>query len=301
MNLLKYWGRDIGWQLIIRLQKKVYRTGNVTSLYRTAELLGYTGYILLRSRKRLMISNLKMVFPDWDKSKIRETAKDAVRHMSKGFADLFYYTEHPGLLRKRIRLENPEILDDILSTNKGFIIATGHIGVFPFVCMPVVWRDVPLGVVVRDPHDERVARLFRSQRSRLGMISIPDKPYLSAARHIFEILHDGGVVMFAFDMYPGHEQGIEVDFLGRKTLMFSGVVRSAASARVPILPAYIIRDADGINHTMRLDEPMSVPASARHRDHPLTRVALQELSEWLSQIIRIYPEQWWWIHRRWRG
>jgi KDO2-lipid IV(A) lauroyltransferase len=106
--------------------------------------------------------------------------------------------------------------------------------------------------------------------------------------------------MITFDMYPGRRSSLEVDFLGRKTPMFSTVVKLAARYGVPIVPGHILLEPDGLHHRATYYPPIVVPSEAADDEHPITREFLQELADWLSEVIRSHPEQWWGIHRYWR-
>jgi KDO2-lipid IV(A) lauroyltransferase len=105
------------------------------------------------------------------------------------------------------------------------------------------------------------------------------------------VLRDGGVVNFTFDMRPG-DGAIDVRFLGRETPMYSAAVRIAARTGVPVVPGHAVWDGD--KYRVTYFPPIDVPKEAS------TAEVLQRLADWLSEEIGKYPEQYWWIHRRWR-
>ena len=125
------------------------------------------------------------------------------------------------------------------------------------------------------------------------------KLYHLRRKQSLKMLRSGGVVNFTFDMRPG-DGSLEVEFLGRKTPMYSAMVRLAATTGVPIVPAHALRESDGERYRVTYFPPIEVPEEASDETSPATRLVLQEVTDWLSISIRNHPEQYWWIHRRWR-
>lgn len=299
-GLLKSLGKDIGWLVFDRTFESLRKDTEVTVLYRRFELIGRMGFHLVRGRRKLLISNLGIGFPEWDEAQIKKTAKKVVRNICRGFVDTFYYSYHPHMLSSHVRLEQNGALEDVLSSGRGCVVATGHVGVFPLLGIPMVDRGIPFGPIVRDPHDERVKYAFDDARERIGYTLIPDRPPMTVIKKSLRVLRNGGVVMITFDMHPADRGGIDVEFFGRKTPMFGTVVRLAARMRVPIVPGHVLREPDGLRHKVTYCPPIEVPPEAADGEGPVTKEVLQGLANWLSSVIRGHPEQYWWIHRRWR-
>lgn len=297
---LKSLGRNAGWWALSRLLRLIRQTDDAARLYRRTELLGRLAYMLMRNRRRLLLENLRRAFPEWSPKRVHQTAGMAVANISRGFADLFYWCERPQLLKEHVRVENPELLDALVAGRSGLILLTGHVGMFPWVGVPFIARGLPFGAVARDPHDERLAGVFDAGRSALGYANIPDRPPTKMLRESLRILKAGGAVMFAFDMHPAGFSGVEVDFMGIPTPMFTGPVRLAARLRVPLVPAYAVWEPDRLHHRVTYYPAIEVSPAAADEDTAETRAVVSALAAWLSAVIRRYPEQYWWIHQRWR-
>ncbi len=276
--------------------------GNLSreNLQKTTVLLGRTGVRLAASRRRIMLANLRMAFPEWDHATIERTAEEAVKNICHGVVDLFYYAYHIDRVRDIIRVEKNGVLEELAANRRGFIVATGHVGFFPLLGMPLVLNGIPFGPVFRAPHDKRLQMEFDKTVSLAGYTNIPDRPPMTVLKRSLKVLHKGGGVMIAFDMHPADSPAIEVDFCGRKTPMFPLVVRLAARTGLPIVRTHVLKEADGIHYRVTYLPPMEVPSEAAQEGSPLTGKILQELASWLSNIILKNPEQYWWIHRRWR-
>jgi len=288
----------VGWRFLSGILSTLKGGTSLETHRRRADRIARLGLRLFRSRREVMESNLSSVFPDWDEERRAGTSKEAVRNISRGFVDLFYYVHHPEILSSQVILEDNGVLEEVLSGGNGCVVVTGHIGLFPVLGVPMVARGMPYAPVARDPHDVRLKKVFDDGRTLLGYTNIPDRPPTTVLKRSLKVLRSGGAVNITFDMRPGDGASIDVDFLGRKTPMYSAVVRLAATTGVPIVPGHVLREAD--HHTVTYYPPIEVPKEASDESSPVTKEILQFLADWLSDVIRKNPEQYWWIHRRWR-
>ena len=300
-KLLKSTGKDMGWLVLSRVLASLKKNNNIRVSHRRSKLIANAIFFFAKSRRKLLLSNLAIAFPGWSDAQINVTARKVVRNICRGFVDSFYYSYHPHMFSSNVILEKNGVLEDVLSRKSGFIVVTGHVGVFPFLGRPIVDRGVPFGPIVRDAHDMRVKYALDDARERIGYTLMPDRPAMTVLKRSVKVLRKGGGVMIAFDMHPGAGRGgIEVEFLGRKTPMFSYVVRLAARMRVPIVPGHVLPEPDDMRHRVTYYPPIDVPEDAADQNSPAAKEILQGLADWLSGIIRNHPEQYWWIHRRWR-
>jgi KDO2-lipid IV(A) lauroyltransferase len=272
---------------------------DLPSFYRRLAFLGRVGCAFLRSRIGVVRSNLGLVFPEWSQARVRRVSFEAALQLCRGFGDLCQWAVRPEAVRGRVKVEGNEHLEAVMAAGSGFMLATGHVGVFPLVGMPVMWRGLEYGVVAGSLPDKRFADMFGSLRDRIGIVSIPTGPAPAAVKGVMKILRAGGGVLYTFDMDPQEHVSVETVFLGQKTRMFSAPVRIAARKRIPLLPCYAVREADGMTHRVVYCRPVDVPAEAGEADHPATRDLVSRLADWLSEVIRIHPTQWWWARRRW--
>jgi len=289
----------MGWSVLSGVLSSLEGDTPLAKQRRRAERLGNMALRMFKSRREVMASNLETVFPDWDESRRDQVSREAVTNIARGFVDLFYYVHHPETLPDQVILEDNGVLDQLVSSECGCIVATGHIGLFPVLGVPMVDRGLAFAPVARDPHDLRLKKVFDDSRTMLGYTNIPDRPPTTVLKQSLKMLRSGGVVNFTFDMRPG-DGAIEVDFLGRKTPMYSALVRLAATTGAPIVPAHALREPDAERYRVTYYPPIEVPKEASDENSPTAKQILQEIADWLSGVIRKHPEQYWWIHRRWR-
>jgi lauroyl/myristoyl acyltransferase len=175
-KFIKTLGREAGWFIIARILTVLQKDTDITVLHRRAELMGLLGMALMRSRRKLLLSNLRIAFPDWSQEGIEKTARKTVRNICRGFVDVFYHAYHLDLLPDHIRLEENGVLENLLMKKHGFIAATGHVGAFPYLGVPVVLRGFPFAPIARDPHDHRLKAIFDDSCDAAGYTIIPDRP-----------------------------------------------------------------------------------------------------------------------------
>lgn len=283
--------------VLSRLQGNV----DLKRAYQRAELISRLGFIIMRPRRKLLLSNLSIALPGSSELNRKRIANQIARNIGRGFVDLFYHTYHPNLIEGHIKEENSDMLDEVLARGKGCVVVTGHVGMFPWIGIPIVARGFEFAPVARDPHEENLKNAFYDARIRIGYKNIPDRPPLTVFKETRKILRRGGAVMITFDMHPAGRGGLLVNFMGRRTPMFSFAVRLAAKAGAPLVPAYARLSPDGFDHRVIFDPPIEVPPEAGEEENPQTGELLQALADWLSEIIRDHPEQWWGIYRRWRA
>jgi KDO2-lipid IV(A) lauroyltransferase len=299
-RFIKPLNRELGWLLLSRVIAALKSNTDMETLALRAERISRLGFALAGSRRNLLIRNLRMVLPEENGAEVDRIAKEIVRNIGRGFVDLFYHAYHSELISGHIRVEENGVLEQALLSGRGCILATGHVGMFPWLGRPIVERGYPFGPIARNPHDGRLKDVFDDARTRIGYTSIPDRPPMTVMKESLKVLRKGGAVMITFDMHPAGRGGLEVEFFGRKTPMFSTVVRLAARTGVPIVPGHVLWEPDGRHHRATYYPPIEVPADAVDEESPVTRELLQGLADWLSGIIQSHPEQWWGIYRRWR-
>lgn len=300
-TITKAVGKEVGWWILSGILSSLKSSIPLATHRRRADRIGRLGLRLVKSRRRVVAANLGMVFPDWDEARIVRTSKAAAGNISRGFVDLFYYAQHLDVLPNQVVLEENGVLDELVRRGGGCVVATGHVGLFPVLGIPMVARGLTFAPVARDPRDDRLKKVFDDSRILLGYTNIPDEPATTVLKRTLRVLRGGGAVMITFDMRPSGSSAVEVDFLGRKTPMYSAVVRLAATTGLPIVPGHVLRVPDGSSHRVTFYPPIEVPKEATDEKSPVTRAILQELSNWLSGVIREHPEEYWWVHRRWSG
>lgn len=297
-SLREYLSRETGWLLAGLINRWARSYSDKSLLYRRTRLITSFGSLIFKRQINSVAQNFTRAFPGWNKAMARKAAAEGVLNLARGFADLCHWAAWPRLLSQSLRIQGAEHLERALDEERGVILATAHVGVFPFTIVPLEQRSLPRGSVIKLLEDNRFHKLYESFRERLGIHSVPAVPATRHLKKALSLLRAGGGILYTFDLPPGKQAAERVEFMGRTTPMFSGFVRISARFSVPLLPCYAVREPDGNTHRVVFSPPLEVPSRADRKKKEAQRV-LQRLASWLERVVRDHPEQWWgWIHER---
>jgi KDO2-lipid IV(A) lauroyltransferase len=265
-----------------------------------APLSGRILYKLLPIRRTVILDNLRRVFgKNAPTSEIEHLAKAHYAHIFT-LAREFLRFRWMSLEKKRalVRIENVDTFIDHFLRGQGVLILTGHFGNwevatvaglthypevrgrFHFVRRPIKPRWL----------DALVTRRFN--REGFGVIG-----KRGSLDRIVSLIEAGDVIVFPFDQSAAAPDGIDVEFFGEPAGTFKSLAIIALATGAPVMPAVSWREPDG-THVLRFEEPLALvdcddTNEAIRRNTRVFNAALERL------ILR-HPEQWWWVHRRWK-
>jgi lauroyl/myristoyl acyltransferase len=110
-------------------------------------------------------------------------------------------------------------------------------------------------------------------------------------------LGQGDAIVFAFDQHASPPDGIAVDFFGTPAWTFKSLAIIALATGAPVVPATSWREADG-RHVLRFEEPIAAVEDASTNE--AIRLTTRAFNVALEQLVLRRPEQWYWVHRRWK-
>jgi KDO2-lipid IV(A) lauroyltransferase len=148
---------------------------------------------------------------------------------------------------------------------------------------------------VRRPLKPALLNEFVNQRfKRRGFGTLPKRGSLEK---ILELLSKGAILVYVLDQHAGAKDGIPVDFLGHPANTFKSLAILALNTGAPVIPASCWREPDG-KHVLRFEEPLPL---VEHDDvGEAIRLNTQSYNQALERILLRHPEQWIWMHRRWK-
>lgn len=263
---------------------------------RLGERLGRLGYrVVARSRKH-SLRNLRLVYGDTMSEQEREAFTCRVfETFGRMFMDFYRAAlgDADEVLKLITRVDGwDEIGMAALAEGKGVIAVSGHIGNFELFARYVGRRGVPLTVVARDPDDPIFGALVKRVRQS-GGYEVQDKG--KSARALLKALGRQEVIGILHDQNSGD---VFVPFFGVPAGTPTGPAILALKTGAPIVPAYCVTQPDG---TYRIIiHPIIRAVDTGDRDADLRRIT-EQMTESLEQVVREYPEQWLWLHNRWKA
>jgi len=260
--------------------------------------LGTLALSLLRKRKRIALSNLYLALgKEKTREEIERICRDSFENIGKDMLEISRCLSfEESYLKRLVILEGKEHLDDALKGGNGAIALTAHLGNFPLLNVRLVNEGYPLSLVARDPENPRVAKMITSYRDAVGIESIPDKPRMACVSKSLKALEQNRILLLQIDQNAPSTE-CWVDFFGYLVPTFKGPVILSLRTGAPILPMFIIRNPNSF-HQIIIHPPFQLSTTGDVEEDITSNIA--RLTKIVETAIREYPEQWWWIHRRFK-
>jgi len=261
---------------------------------------GQAIYHLLPLRRRVVLGNLRRVFGNvLSEVELRHLAQAYYGHFARFLFELIWLPWMSARQRDAwVRVENIDSPLRAREQGRGLLFLTGHFGNWEATTVAGLRRFpqyTGLFHFVRRPLKPRLLNAFVTWRfRRAGFGTLGKRGSLDA---IYEVLAGGGGVVYVLDQHAAGREGIAVDFLGHRANTFKSLAILALDTQAPVIPACSWREPDG-THVLRFEDPLPLiddadPNEAIRRNTRAYNAALERM------LLR-HPEQWIWMHRRWK-
>ena len=181
-----------------------------------------------------------------------------------------------------------------IAAGKGAIFATSHSGNWELMGGAFACAGFPLVGVAKQQKSSGMDRFINEYRALIGM----HITYRSGVREMFRMIDAGWIIGLLSDQDPSLRDGIVIDFFGQATNAFTGAAAIARRCHVPIFPVFMHRTENG-HHVLTI-EPGFFVAQTEDRTADV-RTATQFINTRIEAWIRTYPEEWFWLHDRWKS
>lgn len=250
---------------------------------------GFLWYLLRRQRRRTL-DHLQLAFPQLSESQRQELAKNCFRHLGTNVGEMLHMLVHDcEIPRQQVQVEGWEHVASLQEQDRPIMILTGHCGNWELLAATINCRGLDMAVVARGQQDERLDSFISGFRARFGTITIA-RAQEGAARTLLRQLRKGGALGMLIDQ-DTRVDGVWVPFFGHLAFTPVGAASIALRQGVAVVPAFIER-LDGGKHLARFEPALELS------DDLTEATAL--MTTRIEQQIRRRPEQWVWMHRRWR-
>lgn len=258
--------------------------------------LGMFAFMFNRKRGIIAYANLKAAFSsEKSPAEIKKIVRGVYRNLGQVLIEMLRFPViNKGYINKYISMNGFERIKEARSKNKGVITLTGHFGNWELLTLVGGFVGFPLSVLAREQRHTRLNELLNSYRELAGCRVI--KKGL-ATRHLIKALRSGEVVGMLADQDAGR-LGTFVNFFGRPTSNHNGAFVFAQKTGAVVLPAFIVREK-GPYH--RIDVLESIELKDNADINKEIHFALQKFSNIFESYIRSNPEQWLWLHKRWKS
>lgn len=266
-----------------------------TANRRLGAALGTLAFHLDRRRRRIADDNLRHAFPERSAAERRALLRACFRHFGSVFLDaLSSLREELADLCERTTVVGLEHLLAAEARGKGVIVLGAHLGNWEIVPPTVVRAVGPIAAVGRPPDNPHLAKVVERLRTRFGNRALGKR---GAVRDMFRELKSGGRVGLLLDQRVRAEEAIAVPFFGRAAWTSPIVARLAAKTGAAVVPVFGEPLPRGRYRVEFLPALVADGVESDQATLDFTRRCL-EIAE---RAIRAAPEQWLWLHDRWKA
>ncbi len=233
-------------------------------------------------------ANLALVWPDLPPGAAARLVRAVCDNAGRTLAELYSPEDFKARVRATpIRGAGLEAILAVRSRGQGVILVSGHFGNHDIARAVLAGRGLAVGALYKPQRNPYVEAHFRAT---IGAISEPifargRKGLADLVRHV----KSGGMVGILIDQRIAH--GAALDFLGHRALTATSAAELALKYDCLLVPVYGIRQPDGLSFELVLEEPIA---------HTTPQAMTQAINDSLAARVREHPEQWFWIHRRWK-
>ncbi|MBI1939821.1 MAG: lysophospholipid acyltransferase family protein [Ignavibacteriales bacterium] len=262
---------------------------------RLAIVFSFIVFKFLAIRKKVVITNLKKAFPEKPGNEIKQIALSCYKNIFITFFELMYLPNMTdGKISGMIEVANPDLITDGVAEGKGLIFLTGHFGSWEIAALvPSTKFNLPMNLLVQPQRNPLVTKWLNSARSR--NINNVMEAGLSV-RKIYEVIKKGELVGIVGDQ-RGPREGVRVNFFGINTSLYPGAAAFALKTKCSVLASIVIRKPD-YNYKV-IFEKLSFENLPENFEEQIREVN-QRFISFIEKYVRMYPEQYFWMHNLWK-
>jgi len=258
--------------------------------YSAARLIGNFANYVLRYRRQVVMANLRIAFGrDMKKTQLAEIAAESYRQIAMSFIELLITPKLQPHFRNILQPEHVALFRKLLNRGKGLIAVSGHLGNWEIIgAAAASTLPEPFTVAAVQQSNPYINRFITRRRSEMGMQVAGTK---EAMKHLLKALRKQQAVGLVADQNAG-KNAVFVDFFGKIAAAQPGPAKLALKFKAPILVAAAVRTGPGQFKVLMQQVEIKTDDTVESLTQRHVKI--------LEKFIRQYPDQYFWIHRRWK-
>ncbi|MFC1490019.1 lysophospholipid acyltransferase family protein [Candidatus Latescibacterota bacterium] len=275
--------------ILLKLLSLVFTILPLSMVYFIVKMLGLFAFHVLRIRRDVSIDNIRKSFGDvYSEKKIRKIASDSYVNIGITILEMLIVQRFQAQMLERVDMTDSQILRQNVDKGRGVIVVSCHFGSWEIVGAALSAADMPMTVVVKKLSNPYVDKMIYDRRTGFGNKIIN---HGASVKHIVGALKNNEIVGLISDQDAGGD-GVFVDFFDRKASTPRGAAQLALKYNVPIVVVMTLRTGNGryrgLFNEITVDENDTV------------ETVTQRYTTSIEHVIREHPEQYFWMHRRWK-
>lgn len=249
-------------------------------------------------RTKLARENLKLAFPEKSDEEIEQILHDMWRNLGRVAAEYVYLDQifdfnEEDQSKGRVEIKGEEHFEGLKALDGPAVCFTAHTGNWEILPIGSAAYGLNITALFRPPNNQYMAkRVLSARTTNMGHL-VPSKAGASWA--LANVMDEGGKVGVLVDQFFG--RGYEIEFLGRQTMANPLLSKLARQYDCPVYPARCVRLPEG-RFRLEIEAPLEIPRKANGSID--TAQLTQDVNDCVARWVREYPEQWLWLHKRWR-
>lgn len=258
--------------------------------------IGWLAFQCLGRLRKVGLRNLELAFPEKtepERERILRSVYRNLGHLLAEFCQMVHYT--PEQASRFIRYEGLENYLEARERGKGVLVLTGHLGAWELSSFYHALMGYPMGMVIRRLDNPLVDEFVNRIRCLHGNRVVHKDDF---ARGLIGSMRSGETVGILMDTNMTPPQGVFVPFFGVLACTASGMARIALKTGAAVLPGFLLWEEREQKYVLRFGEVLDLIHTADSEVDAIANTAL--FTSIIEQYVRKYPEQWLWMHRRWK-
>ena len=256
------------------------------------DCLGLICFDVLRIRRKIVMENLQRAFPEKSKGERFQIGRRSFLNMGRNLTEYAFFPFLEPSFLDGVHFTGLENIDRALEENKGVCLVSLHLGNGDLAGAVLALKGYSLVLISKIFKIQWINEVWFGLRQRVGVQVIPPR---NSSYAILKALKKNEVVVFVMDQFMGPPIGTQVNFFGYETGAALGLAVIAQRSQAPVVPIYTFRNDKGETHIYVEPEIPFVEKG----DKGLTYMT-QVYTDWVEEKVRERPEQWMWLHRRWK-
>ncbi len=263
-------------------------------------LLAITYLILKRMRKVAMETLNIALGKEKSQEELKSICKQCFYNLGKGFIELGFFVTHSVMITQKMTFakNSRENLEAALKEGKGTIAVTAHFGNFSLMFACLSQMGYATNAIMRPSRDLKLEKPLEDLRNGVGLKTIYTVPRIQCVGQTLRALRANEIVFIPMDQNNGSKAGVFVDFFGKSAGTASGPAIFAMRTGSVILPIFTIRTGQD-THEIVVEPHFYLEQKAT--DEETVQYNIQKITSIIEGYIRKYPQEWGWMHRRWKS
>jgi len=261
------------------------------------KLLGTAAYFIDIRHRRIVRRNLQFAYPRWSKARIHNFSRRVFQNIGVSFLEIFqmFFLSREDIL-KRARIRGSAYMDEAINNSKGIILISAHIGNWEMANLfASAYYHKAFLLVVRTLESNKLNKWINELRSKFGNKIVYKK---GALRHLARELRQGGVAGLLIDQETRTTEAVPVTFFNGTANATPAAALLARRYGCPVIPIFCVREQPDQDLVVIIEPPL--PLKKTNDTQSDIKENTQIMTHAIEKIIRAYPEQWFWFHKRWK-